>query len=57
MTTQPLQGLVQPIPQQTGARPKEFVPKGLNDGTQADPSETSGLTSQVTQGKVSAPQW
>ena len=44
MTIQPLEGLIQPIPQQKWTWPKEFVPKGLNDGIQADCSEGSGVT-------------
>ena len=55
MTTQALQGLVQPIPQPRGARPKDVTQQMQNERAPTTQSEVSGMTGPLQQGRTSAP--
>ena len=55
MTTQVPQGLIQPILQPRGARPKDVVLQKLNRGVPMTQSEVSGMTESLKQGKTGAP--
>ena len=55
MTTQVSQGLIQPIPQLRGARPKDVVPQKLKGGVPMTQNEVSGMTEPLNQGKTGAP--
>ena len=55
MTTQVLQGLIQPVPQLRGARPKEMVQPKSNRGVPSNWSEVSGMTDLIKPDKTTAP--
>ena len=55
MATQVPQGLIQPISQLRGARPKDVVPQKLKGGVLMTQSEVSGMTEPLNQGKTGVP--
>ena len=55
MTTQVPQGLIQPVLQLRGARPKDVVLQKLNGGVPMTQSEVSGMAEPLKQGKTDAP--
>ena len=55
MTTQVPQGLIQPVPQPRGARPKEVVPPKSNEGVPSNQTEVSGMTNLIKSCKSAAP--
>ena len=55
MTTQVPQGIIQPVPQPRGARPKEVVQPRVNEGVPLNQSEVSGMTDLIKSCKTAAP--
>ena len=55
MTTQVPQGLIQPVPQPRGARPKEVVQPKSNEDIPSNQSEVSGMTDLIKSCKTAAP--
>ena len=55
MTTQVPQGLIQPVPQLRGARPKEAVQPISNGGVPLNQSEVSGMIDLIKPDKTAAP--
>ena len=54
-TTQVPQGLIQPVPQPRGARPKEVVQPRSNEGIPSNQSEVSSMTNLIKSYKTAAP--